>query len=257
MLATQLPDGFRHIHHNQTGSTNSDCLEAARAGDKGNLWITSDMQKTGRGTRGRDWVSEPGNLYASLLLCDPGPAETLFTLSFVAALAVSDAILACEGVEGCDISVKWPNDVLVNGGKTCGILLESHILEDRNFVIIGQGINIAHFPDGTMHKATSLGRAGIEIAPDQLFAHLAKAYKIRLAQWQNGKGFAGIRKDWLARASGFGLPISVEIPGNKTRFEGKMLDLGEDGRLIVEDLAGRQQMLASADIFFAAPSCQC
>src|SRR5215470_17355290 len=107
------------------GSTNVEALARARAGERGPLWITARAQTAGRGRRGRQWVSEPGNLYATLLLVDPAPAERAAELSFVAALATHDAIVACAPALGARLAFKWPNDLLLDGAKVAGILIEA------------------------------------------------------------------------------------------------------------------------------------
>src|SRR5229473_5485322 len=106
------------------GSTNAEALAYARSGERGPLWITARRQTAGRGRRGRTWVSEPGNLYATLLLTDPGPAERAAELSFVAALAVRDAIVEMAPGLGSRLKVKWPNDLLIDRAKVAGILIE-------------------------------------------------------------------------------------------------------------------------------------
>src|SRR5262249_37345880 len=106
-------------------STNSEALAYARAGERGPLWITARAQTAGRGRRGRAWVSEPGTLFATLLLTDPGPPEHAAQLSFVAALAVHDALVALAPAVRPRLAFKWPNDVLCDGAKLAGILIEA------------------------------------------------------------------------------------------------------------------------------------
>ena len=159
-MVITLPGGYRHQAFTDVSSTNTLCLEAAQNGDQGGLWITAERQVQGRGSRGRQWVSEPGNLYASLLLRAPGPDEKLHTLTFAASLAIRDAIYTLPDANSADVELKWPNDVLLNGRKTSGILLESHYVNEARFVIIGIGVNIRHFPSETLHPATSLKEAG-------------------------------------------------------------------------------------------------
>ncbi len=157
-------------------STNTLCLEAAQNGDPGGLWITAGRQLQGRGSRGRQWVSEPGNLYASLLLRAPGSDEKLHTLTFVTSLAIRDAIYALPDAGFADVALKWPNDVLLNGKKTSGILLESHHVRDARFVIIGMGVNISHFPQDTLYPATSLQAEGINTNADDLVQFLCRCH---------------------------------------------------------------------------------
>src|SRR5476649_2929184 len=121
--ATDLA-GVRHIAYETLGSTNAEALARARAGERGPLWITAKSQSAGRGRRGITWVSAPGNLYATLLLSEPSPPEHAPQLSFVAALALHDAVADCASALGPMLAVKWPNDLLLNGAKLGGILIE-------------------------------------------------------------------------------------------------------------------------------------
>src|SRR5437016_6850797 len=116
--------GVRHVAHEVLGSTNVEALHLARQGEHGPLWITADRQTAGRGRRGRAWVSPPGNLYASLLLREPAQPRRAAEICFIAALALSDAIFEIAPRAAAALALKWPNDVLVDGAKTAGILVE-------------------------------------------------------------------------------------------------------------------------------------
>ena len=248
-----LPEGFRHEALGEVQSTNLTCLERARDGDPGNLWITAQRQSTGKGSRGRGWVSEEGNLYASLLLKEPGPAGSLHTLTFVASLAIRDCLLALNGAGLLRITLKWPNDVLVNGGKIAGILLESHVLGGSRYVIIGIGINAAHHPQQTLYPATSLKDEGITVSLEELLQHLARAVANRFRQWDGGQGIAKIRSDWLAAAQGIGEMIEIRMPasGGEKVLTGRFEGIDENGLLILGGAGGRREHISVADIFFA------
>src|SRR5690606_21074253 len=123
-------DDIRHEAMAETPSTNLECFARARAGDGGNLWVTAIRQTGGRRRRGRPWVSEPGNLYAPLLLIDPAPMERIGSLPLAFALAVYRAIRAVLPPGGEALEIKWPNDVLIGRRKTCGILMEAELLPD-------------------------------------------------------------------------------------------------------------------------------
>src|SRR4029077_5586580 len=127
------------------GSTNAEALARARAGAGGPLWITARTQTAGRGRRGRTGVSDPGNLYATLLLTDPAPPERAAQLSFVAALATHDAIAACAPALIRRLALKWPNDILLDGAKVAGILIEAEGARPL-LVAVGIGINCRHHP---------------------------------------------------------------------------------------------------------------
>src|SRR5260370_1683710 len=116
--------GVRLVAHDVLGSTNAEALQLARQGERGALGVVAGRQTAGRGRRGRAWISEPGNLYASLLLTAPAPAVHWPQLSFVAALAIHDAVLDVAAGLKPRLAIKWPNDVLLDGAKVAGILIE-------------------------------------------------------------------------------------------------------------------------------------
>lgn len=232
------------------GSTNADAFDAGRAGDPGRLWITGAVQTTGRARRGRSWVSERGNLYASLLLINPGPRERLGELPMVCAVALADAVEAATGSFGL-VRLKWPNDLLVEGAKISGILLESEMLGDgRSAVVCGFGVNCSHHPDPAQYRATDLSELGFRITPDHLFDRLASAMERRLDQWAGGSGFGAIRKAWLERAAGLGEMITVRL-SDKT-YEGVFRDLDVDGRLVLDHAGEGEMRISAGDVFFPA-----
>jgi len=227
--------GVRHIKYETLGSTNAEALKLARAGERGPLWVSALSQNAGRGRRGSTWTSPRGNLYASLLLSEPSPKPIAPQLSFVAALALHDALCDCAPRLGPLFKLKWPNDLLLGPDKLAGILIEGE--SERTFaVVIGFGVNCVSHPPDTAFPATDLLVAGAAVAPEALFAALAAAMQRRLAQWQAGEGFAAIRADWLARAAGLGDEIHVRLP--EREFSGRFLGLDEAGRLQVEQPNG-------------------
>ena len=227
--------GTRHIAHETLGSTNAEALTLARAGERGPLWITARSQSAGRGRRGSAWVSVPGNLFATLLMIEPSPPAQAPQLSFVAALALHDAVAECAPPLGPALALKWPNDLLLGGAKLAGILIESEN-EPAFSVAIGIGVNCAAHPSGTPFPATDLATAGVLASPEAIFAALASAMQRRLAQWRGGDGFAAIRADWLKRAAGLGEPIRVRLP--EREFSGRFEGLDETGRLLVQSASG-------------------
>ena len=232
--ATDLA-GVRHIAYETLGSTNAEALTLARAGERGPLWITASSQSAGRGRRGSAWASPPGNLYASLLLSEPSPKPLAPQLSFVAALALHDALCDFAPRLGPLFKVKWPNDLLLGPDKLAGILIEGES-GPAFAVVIGFGVNCTNHPLDTFFPATDLHFAGVLVTPEALFAALSAAMLRRLAQWQSGAGFATIRADWLARAAGLGEDIRVRLPERELR--GRFHGLDEGGRLQVEQPSG-------------------
>lgn len=227
--ATDLA-GVRHIAFDSLGSTNAEALARARAGERGPLWITAAVQEAGRGRRGREWSSPAGNLYASLLLTEPAPQALAAQLSFVAVLALHDAVAECAPQLGPLLTVKWPNDLLLGGAKVAGILIEAE--GGPPFAtVIGMGVNCASHPADTAFPATDLAVAGASVTPRTLLRALAAAIETRLAQWDRGQGFTSIRSAWLGRAAGLGQDIRVRLP--EREFSGVFDGLDETGRLLV------------------------
>jgi BirA family transcriptional regulator, biotin operon repressor / biotin---[acetyl-CoA-carboxylase] ligase len=238
--------GVRLVAFDEIDSTNAEALRRMRQGERGPLWITADRQSAGRGRRGRSWVSPAGNLYASLLLTEPGPAEYWPQLSFVAALAAHDAIVEVAAELKPLLELKWPNDILLSGAKLAGILIEGEGREDEGGVAIGIGINCAAHPPETTYPATDLAASGASVASATLFAALSLKMLGRLAQWNRGEGFATIRTDWLARAAGVGQRIRVALADRELagRFEG----LDEAGALILIDPSGEATLVQAGDV---------
>ena len=242
------PD-FRHIELGDVSSTNAECMERARAGDAGGLWITAARQTGGRGRRGRTWVSEPGNLYASLLLIDPAPWEAMASLPLTVTVAVHDAVSALLPDSNERLRIKWPNDLLIDGHKTAGILIEAEQLNDgRRAIVIGCGVNIAHRPEAGLYPATCLADEGSSATPQVLFAHLVVSMDKALSDWDQGRGLPAIREAWLSRADGLGKPVTVNLPDRQ--IHGLFDGIDGEGRLMLATPDGKKQMIASGDVFF-------
>jgi BirA family biotin operon repressor/biotin-[acetyl-CoA-carboxylase] ligase len=244
--------GVRLIAHELLGSTNGEALALARQGERGPLWVTAGRQSAGRGRRGRTWISEPGNFFATLLLTDPPSQEHWSELSFVAALACHDAVTdVAPGLRPL-LSIKWPNDLLLNGAKFGGILIEGESTkregdEDQGAVAIGIGINCASHPAGTDYPATDLKTGGAEVAPETLFEALTAKMMGRIAQWNRGNGFGTIRADWLARAAAIGAEIRVRLADSE--IVGTFETVDEQGRLVLRLPDGASRTVAAGDVF--------
>jgi BirA family transcriptional regulator, biotin operon repressor / biotin---[acetyl-CoA-carboxylase] ligase len=238
--------GARLLAFDEIDSTNAEALRLLRQGERGPLWITAQRQSAGRGRRGRKWVSVPGNLHASLLLTDPGPAEHWPQLSFVAALAVHDAVVDVAPEIRPLLELKWPNDLLLSGAKFGGILIEGEGGDEAGAVAIGIGVNCTAHPAEAAYPATDLAAGGAHASAAALFAALSVKMPGRLAQWNSGNGFATIRADWLARAAGLGESIRVSLADRELagRFEG----LDDAGCLILIAPDGGRTVVAAGDV---------
>jgi BirA family transcriptional regulator, biotin operon repressor / biotin---[acetyl-CoA-carboxylase] ligase len=241
------PQGFALRHYSEIDSTNEEARRLASAGTSAPLWILADRQTKGRGRRGRKWQSPAGNLFASLLLRPEKPPARCAQLSFVAALCVADLISRC--VPAADIKLKWPNDVLANGCKIAGILLESAGSGGArpDWVAIGIGVNLAWHPLDTEFPATSL--AGLNIVPpvpaDALMA-LAGRWQQWYGTWLE-RGFGPVRDAWLARAQGLGSRIRARLAGGETSgmFEG----MDETGALLLRESSGHLRAISAGEVF--------
>jgi BirA family transcriptional regulator, biotin operon repressor / biotin---[acetyl-CoA-carboxylase] ligase len=238
--------GVRLRTYDEIDSTNAEALRLLRQGEPGPLWITAERQSAGRGRRGRKWISVSGNLHASLLLTDPGPVEDWPQLSFVAALAVHDAVVEVAPAIRPMLELKWPNDVLLSGAKFAGILIEGEGREEEGAVVIGIGINCAAHPAGAAFPATDLTAGGASVSAAAVFAALSVKMPGRIAQWNRGNGFATIRADWLARAAGIGENIRLGLSDRELagRFEG----LDDSGALVLVAPDGGKVVVAAGDV---------
>lgn len=239
--------GYRLLAHETLPSTNTETLALARAGASGPLWVTARQQTAGRGRRGSAWISAPGNLYATLLLRDPAPPERAPELSFVAALAVHDAILDRAPVLRGQLALKWPNDVLCGGAKLAGILIEGEGVAGQLAVAVGIGVNCRHHPRQAAYPATDLAAAGVDVSVEDLFAALSGTMVQRLLAWRRGAGFHVTRANWLAHAAGIGADMRVKLPDRE--YFGRCEALDERGHLLLRLADGNLQTITAGDVF--------
>lgn len=237
--------GMARVILEVTDSTNAEALRRAAGGAAGPLWLLAKRQSAARGRRGRPWSTPPGNFAATLLFRPDGaPAQR----SFVAALALFDALGAATGRLEL-LGLKWPNDVLLAGGKVAGILLEG---APNGALAIGFGVNLAAAPDpadlepGAVRPTSLATAAGVCPTPEEFLDLLAPAY----AEWEarlRRDGFAPIREAWLKRATGIGDEIVARLP--KAQISGRFETVDAEGSLVVATAEGRV-VLPAADVFF-------
>lgn len=244
------PQGYGHLPLDTVDSTLD---EAARrfATLPGPTWISATTQTAARGRRGRAWVGPSGNFAATLVLPLHLP-ETAALRSFVAALALHQALVALTGRPEA-FALKWPNDVLLHGGKLAGILLESLSVQGRIAgLAIGIGVNLAQAPDaaalepGATPPVALALELGTAVAPEAFLEALAPAYahwEAQFATW----GFAPIREAWLARAARLGAPITARLPTEE--LTGTFRTVDETGHLVLDTPHGPRR-IAAGDIFF-------
>lgn len=228
-------------------------MRLSRAGEQAPLWVVAASQSSGRGRRGRAWSSPPGNLFASLLVrVETGPQRAAL-LGLAAALAVYDAIISCAPQLAERLSLKWPNDVLADGAKLAGILLEAESRgEQATDLVIGHGVNCLWHPDGLPYPAASLRGLGAEVTPGNLFHALSDSWADWLLTWQRPDGFAVIRERWLDHAAGIGSLITVRLPD--AEMTGVFEDLDRQGRIILRRDDGTRHIIGFGEVFLGSPA---
>ena len=237
------PPGLGLRRYETLDSTNQEARRLAKSGERGPLWIVAREQTAGRGRRGRVWVSERGNLFATLLM--HVTISQSAQLGFVAGLATSDAIMAYASA--AEVKLKWPNDVLLNRKKVSGILLEG--LGD-DALAIGIGINLAHYPQDTEWPSISVAAVTGRVPDlDGILLRLATAMTAWYEIWVR-QGFPPVRKAWLLRASGLGRPVRARLEDGER--VGVFEDLDEDGALLLRDDAGTLTRIIAGDVLFGS-----
>jgi BirA family biotin operon repressor/biotin-[acetyl-CoA-carboxylase] ligase len=233
--APVLPDGWTLVALDTVGSTNDEAAQLADSGAPEGTVVWSREQTGGRGRRGRVWASPVGNLYTSTILRPDCLAQRAAELGFAAALAVADIVPA-----GREVRVKWPNDVLVDGGKIAGILLESAIGQTGQVqhVVAGIGVNVGFAPrlPEMRYPGSALG-GSIEAALEKLAAALAA----RLAEWRR-EGFETVRAAWLAKAGPLGAEVDVKLGEGLVR--GRFAGLDREGALLLDTATGPRKIVS-------------
>ena len=226
--------GARLLALGEIDSTNAEARRLIEAGERGPLWIVAKRQSKGRGRLGRDWISPIGNLHASLILSHVGDVANAPQLGFVAGVASMRALRATAGDRA--FALKWPNDLMLDGAKLGGILLECVNIPTGDprapqapVAIIGIGMNCAEAPRDLPYEARALGPAGPSAAA--LFAQLSDSLVVALDIWRDGAGFAQIRDEWLAAAFGLGQDIRVALANES--IEGRFASIDNSGRLVL------------------------
>jgi BirA family biotin operon repressor/biotin-[acetyl-CoA-carboxylase] ligase len=240
----------RHILQT-TDSTNAHGLRLAPT-LSGPAWFLGLEQSAGRGRRARAWASPRGNFHATLVMRPTEPASVVALRSFAAALALRDALVALTDL-GAALTLKWPNDVLLNGGKVAGILLESASSgAGVAHLAIGIGVNLIAAPDpgllepGALPAVTVLEESGHRVTPEAFLDLLAPAY----ARWERtfvAEGFAPLRQEWLAHAARLGQQIRART--GTTSREGRFETVDATGALILQMAAG-PVAISAAEVFF-------
>ena len=230
----------------ETVSTNEDAKQAAAYGEPGGLVVQAARQTGGKGRQGRQWESPEGNMYASVVLRPECSAQEIGCYAFVAALAAHGAVLSFLPKD-CSVEVKWPNDILVDERKICGILLEASPLSTEgkvDWLVVGCGINIMHHPVGGLYETTSMAEYGS--TPD--VDNVLRVFLQRLEYWRLklvNEGFDPVRTAWMERA--YKGRVQVRLP-NET-IVGTLAGIDDAGYLVVHLDDATERRIAAGDVF--------
>jgi BirA family biotin operon repressor/biotin-[acetyl-CoA-carboxylase] ligase len=241
------------LSFDEIDSTNAEARRRAEAGETGPLWITAARQTAGRGRRGRAWSTEMGNLAATLLTTTTRPAAEAAQVSFVAALAIAD--LFETYVPASLVSIKWPNDVLIDARKASGILIESGTRPDGVlWLAVGCGLNLSHAPTDVERPAVRVAdhlRGDVRAAPtpQEAMTRLAATFTERFGQWER-LGFSAIARAWTEKARGLGQPCVARLESET--LEGIAEGLEADGALRLRLSDGQVRRITAGDVFFPA-----
>lgn len=248
------PPGYGLAVFDEIDSTNAEARRRAEAGEPGPLWICAARQTAGRGRRGRSWVSAPGNLMCTLMTRPGGSAAEAARLSFAAALATRE--LLTTYVPDKDIRLKWPNDVILEGGKVAGILLESAAGRGGrlDWLAVGFGINLAHEPEVPGQRVSALAR---HLPPGRPAPSAPEALNILAAvfhRWYERArlDFDAVRLAWLNHAQGLGAQVRVEAAGRT--LTGTFDDIDADGALVLVCPDGVRHTVSAGEVYFSGIS---
>ena len=229
----------------ETGSTNADLAAALRSGEgwAEGVWLVARRQTAGRGRQGREWFDGAGNFMGSSVVSigEGGPPPA--SLSFVAALAVHDAATGVSG-EGGALGLKWPNDVLLAGGKLSGILLEMV----RGHIVVGIGVNLAKAPEVPGRQTAALADVGSPPALEDFAARLAAAFDRRLEAWRTYGLGATLHAFLGLSIHAQGSPLTVHDTDGSV-LSGSFAGLEEsDGALRLRLADGSERVIRAGDI---------
>jgi BirA family transcriptional regulator, biotin operon repressor / biotin---[acetyl-CoA-carboxylase] ligase len=207
------------------------------------IWIVADEQTAGRGRLERKWTSPPGNLYMTVVMDAPAPLRDLAKVGYAAGMALHRAATDLRGSsEG--LSLKWPNDLLFNGAKVSGLLMEAH--EAGKSLSIGIGLNLVSYPQDTPYPATHLVDAERQLSPAEAFSALSHHVVEAIGEFDGGRNFAKIREAWLAVAAMRNEPATIRLPHQN--LSGIVRGIDMDGRLIL-DQDGQRALIDAGDVF--------
>lgn len=252
MGAALPPEPTNFVELDQIDSTNAEAMRRVLAGERGPLYIRAERQTAGRGRSGRQWVASQGNLALSRL----GPVgcsmASVPQLSLVAGVAIYRAAMAVLGerIGHAALLLKWPNDVLLDGAKLAGVLVEATSIQRELVAVVGIGCNVAHAPDIANRRTTALATATHPPDPAAFGRLVALHLEAVLGLWDDGRGFEMIRQAWLSASTALGTEMSIQTSAGLVR--GFFGGLDDDGGLILRDGRGATQKYTYGDVRLAS-----
>ena len=233
-------------------STNEEARRRAAAGDAEPVWLLAKRQTAGRGRMGRAWLTLPGNMFLTYYGLSARPASDIALLGFAAGVALAET---CAPLISGRASLKWPNDLLIDGRKAAGILLESgqfaHGAGGRLWFAVGVGLNIARAPQDVGQETAALNEFSTDALPTPIA--IAQTFAARLAAWSarlENEGFTNLRTAWEASAHGLGEIVRVQIAGEDV--SGRASGLSPRGELILALQTGETRLISAGDVYFPA-----
>ena len=243
--AAAASEAWRLQTYEALGSTSDLCRTLALAGEPGPLAILARRQTQGRGTQGREWVSPPGNLFLSVLLRSPEQARDAGQWSLLAGVALVEGLSPLRPDPGV-LLLKWPNDLLLDGAKLAGILVESSATADGalDWLVIGMGVNLATAPEVSDRRTAALA----QVATPPPAEAVARSVLARLSHWRQVRqldGFAPVRAAWLEHAPPIGTPLTLRSGGRS--LGGSFAAQARDGSLLLST-GGRVRAFAAGEL---------
>jgi len=238
------PEGINLRYYQCLDSTNSEALRLIASGEATNgLVIVAGQQTTGRGRRDAKWESPPGNLYMTVVWALPDH-HIVGQVAYVTALAIHDAV--SQWIDSKHRLVcKWPNDLLLNGKKLSGVLIETQ----NDWCLVGIGLNLEKVPEEVSEVAISLTDVSATVSASKSVSGVVSAFGDRLEEWKQ-HGFDPVREAWLERAHGIGAEITARFPSGDME-RGKFRGIDGTGALVLERDGGDTRKIAAAEIFFS------
>lgn len=238
----KMPKDWLLIAKDTVGSTNEEAKRLAMHKAPEGVVVWAKEQTAGHGRRSRNWHSSRGNLFCSIILKPEKPLAEACQISFVATVALVEALDKLCKLKAC---CKWPNDVLVNGKKLSGLLLEVSG-EEQSDIILGLGVNVATSPDKeVLYPATSLKKEGADVSVETVLEAFLLSFNNWYEIWKK-EGFASVGKAWLSNAKGIGGKITVRLPA--ATLQGTFKGLDNNGALLL-DIDGKTKKITAGDVF--------